>query len=340
MALFAATLCGLLLSATRTLGQGCVRSTHLTSGLVSEGIWYLQPNEWDVFASYRYLYSDTPFQGGTERPDLIVPKTTIHSLDIGATYAINSRFSATLTLPFSYGESSTIQPDRQRHSMFAGGLGDIRLLGNVWLLDPAKHPGLNVSLSLGVKAPTGDDNAQDSFHTPAGTIQRPVLPNIQPGDGGWGIVLDVQGFAEVFERTYLYAGGSYLSNPRNLSSTEFTTPSNPQVYNSVPDQYSTRAGVQYTIWPKGGLALSLGGRFEGVPVRDLIGDSDGFRIAGYAISIEPGLSWTWKKNSLTVSAPVAVERHDEDTVLNQRTGTKGTGGFADFVISATYQRRF
>src|SRR5262249_33709871 len=115
---------------------------------------------------------------------------------------------------------------------------------------------------------------------------------------------------------------------------------NPLVNNSVPDQYMTRFGFQYTIWPEGGLALSLGGRFEGVPVKDLIGGSDGFRVAGYAVSIEPGISWTWKKNAFTFSAPVAVLRHDEDSTYNQRLGTKGAGGFADFLILASYQRRF
>src|SRR5690242_3392013 len=95
-ALSAVALLLALFVSSPALAQGCVRAQNLTGGLVSEGIWFLRPNEWDVFTSYRYLYSATAFQGGQERPDLPVPRTTIHSLDIGATYAISERFSATL----------------------------------------------------------------------------------------------------------------------------------------------------------------------------------------------------------------------------------------------------
>ena len=86
--------------------------------------------------------------------------------------------------------------------------------------------------------------------------------------------------------------------------------------------------------------MSLGARFEGVPVTDLIGGSAGFRVAGYALSVEPGLSWSGKRNALTLSAPVAVLRHDEDSIYDQETHTKGTGAFADFLILVSFDHRF
>src|SRR5438093_775069 len=93
---------GLLIPVPKVLSQGCVTARHLTLSLVSEGAWYLQPNEWDAFVSYRYLHSETSFVHGQERPDLNakLPWTTVHSIDVGATYGITKRFSATLTIPF------------------------------------------------------------------------------------------------------------------------------------------------------------------------------------------------------------------------------------------------
>jgi hypothetical protein len=229
-------LIGMALFAPRLLAQGCVTARHMTAGLVSEGIWYLEPNQWDVFTSYRYLHSDTAFEGGDERPDLnsSVPHLTIHSIDIGATYAISRRFSATLILPFTYGESSLPPVNGMRHSMFAGGLGDIRLLGNAWLLNPVRNANQNISLSLGFKAPTGDDSVIGDFYTPNGIVRRAAPPQIQPGDGGWGIDLELQGFAKVFEDTFVYAGASYLSTPQEHNGVRFTL--NPAVYDSIPDQ--------------------------------------------------------------------------------------------------------
>ena len=58
---------------------------------------------------------------------------------------------------------------------------------------------------------------------------------------------------------------------------------------SVTDQYLVRGGIGHALPKIRGLAASFGGRFEGVPVRDLIGGANGFRRPGYAISVDPGL---------------------------------------------------
>jgi hypothetical protein len=104
--------------------------------------------------------------------------------------------------------------------------------------------------------------------------------------------------------------------------------------NSIPDQYLGRAGLAYVIWPSKGLSLSLGGRIDGIPVNDLIGSSDGFRRAGYAIYIDPGVNWVFGKNTLSLNIPVAVDRNLEPTK------TSKVGSFADFIVVASYSRRF
>src|SRR6266566_2888431 len=98
--------------------------------LGAEGISYLQPGEWEGFISYRWLNADRGFIGGQRDPTY--PKTVggridVHSIDLTATYALTRRYSLSLTLPFVYGELSSLgaHSDGKRHTMSAGGLGDV-----------------------------------------------------------------------------------------------------------------------------------------------------------------------------------------------------------------------
>jgi hypothetical protein len=165
-------------------------------------------------------------------------------------------------------------------------------------------------------------------------ILRPVDVAAQLGNGGWGIVLQMQAFQNLAQDLYAYATGLYLINPRVKNGTGRPSPESSLV-NSVPDQYSARLGLSYMIWPAIGLSVTLGARIDGIPVGDLIGGrDDGFRRAGYAVYVDPGLNWVDGKNLLSLNIPVAVEHN------LQRTSTASRGGFADFVVIASYSRRF
>ena len=63
----------------------------------------------------------------------------VNSFDVTTTYQVTHRFGLSLTFPFQRADYSTIQGDGMRHTGSAGGLGDMRLLATVWLLDPARH---------------------------------------------------------------------------------------------------------------------------------------------------------------------------------------------------------
>jgi hypothetical protein len=114
-----------------------------------------------------------------------------------------------------------------------------------------------------------------------------------------------------------------------------------QTHNSIPDQYFGRGGFNYLVLPKQGLAVSLGARIEGIPAYDAIGDSMGFRRPGYTISIDPGMAWTYKKISLSVSVPVAAYRNRlqsaPEAALNR---PPGDAAFADYSILASFNYRF
>ncbi len=313
--------------------------------LGAEGVTHLESGQWQASVNYRYLATSDGYIGDQvlpQYPQVIGVRIWIHSIDLQATYAFSSRYSATLTMPFVHGElSSLIEHNGTRHSTSAGGLGDMRLIANAWLLNPDKHKDGNISLGVGVKAPTGDEKATDTFYKSTGPEIRPVDIAIQPGDGGWGIDLELVGYQKIFNRLYGYVSGFYLINPREQNSAFTSIPVYGQVRNlSVPDQYLGRVGISYAIWPEQGLSLSFGGRIDGIPTRDLVGGSEGFRRPGFSVYVEPGLSWTRGKNTFNLFTPVLVDANRERNIYDDRFGSHGSGAFADYLIVASFTRRF
>jgi hypothetical protein len=303
--------------------------------------------------AYRYFHSFRDFKGDEEvNIPFIKNDTYVDLFDIAATYAVTKRLNLTLELPIQYGSrTNSVEHDGVHvHTMRASGIGDLRLSASVWLLNTDKHPDQNISLSLGVKAPTGDDAASDYSFRPTGPELRPVDPAIQPGDGGWGIILSGNAFAKVFKDTFAYVNGFYLINPRetngvhtvNFDVPPFTHGDKGLMVDSVPDQTMVRGGLARAIWPKIGLSGSLGARWEGIPAHDLIGGSDGWRLPGFSVSIEPGISISHGKEYVSVTAPVAVYRYGIVSVPFARTHDPlgGVASFSDYQINVTYSHEF
>jgi hypothetical protein len=237
------------------------------------------------------------------------------------------------------------------HTTRAAGMGDMRVAGNFWVLNPDKYSDYNISLSLGIKIPTGDDAVTDYFYRRTGrAVLRPVDLSIQPGDGGWGIIFATNAFAKVYKGTFAFFQGTYLSNPREFNGVEtsfgdqhdFTLGDKGAKYNSVPDQWLVRTGLTTAIWREKGLSGSLAVRWEGIPVHDWIGGSDGYRLPGYSVSIEPGLSISRGRDSLAVSVPVAIYRKGLPAIPDVRLKSPfaGIASFADFQVNVTYSHVF
>lgn len=297
--------------------------------------------------SYRWLHSDRNFSGDQE--DSSGPgsdvSNEIHSFDISASYAFTDRWSASLSLPFTaaWRRTRSEHDGIHRHSMRAGGLGDLRLVTSAWLLDPHQTSAGNLAIGTGFKAPSGDDSVTDIAHRPNGPVVRPVDQSIQPGDGGWGWILELQAYRQFFGGLSGYLSGAYTITPRERNGVQTTfadlgVPRSFQ-YNSIADQYLARAGFNYAAWPSRGLTLSLGVRDEGVPVHDAIGGSSGFRRPGYAVSVEPAISWSYEQLLVAVAVPVAVYRNRQRSEPEQDLGFRtGDASFADLLVlsSVTY----
>ncbi len=350
------------LGGARVMGQGCVASRG--GGVFHLPGMELQPHTgFQVAAGYRWLYSDRHFVGDHEEPQRQAEGSEVindsHFFELSLSYAITPRFNVSLAVPFSVNDRSQVVRSNdvgrtilQRYATQSAGLGDLRLMGNGWILDPEDMPKGNLLLGIGVDMPTGREDARDTFQVfdaPTGQIvarERTVDQSIQPGDGGWGLVLELYGYQQIIDRLSAYVNGGYTITPEEKNGVP-TFRSNPyESIMSIADTYYGRLGLDYVLVPKWGLSVSFGGRVEGVPVHDAMGGSEGFRRPGYAVSIEPGISLSRNGWMFNFATPVAVYRNRERSVpdkqLSADTGTfrHGDAAFADFLVTAAISKRF
>ncbi len=331
-----------------SVGQGCVAIRQF-SGLgnaVNQG-GIQAPGDWNISTNYRYFKSFRHFRGTHEEPDRVENNTEVinwsHGVDINVSYAFTDRVFGIVSLPFAYNERSSLYEHgrNSRHTTYSGGLADMRIGAGYWLFSQEKATKGNMALGLGLKLPTGNYNAKSTFYNvgPNGQPEvRPVDQSIQLGDGGVGITVDMQGIWNLKGTTFLYYDGFYMFNPRNTNGT-VTNRSRPnEGIMSVPDQFALRTGLFHSFERMHGLGLSLGGRIEGVPVRDIIGESGGFRRPGYVVSVEPGISYMIGNVTGTLSLPVALLRNRTQSLTDIENSTpenrvQGDAAFADYLIN-------
>ncbi|HWP44043.1 MAG TPA: hypothetical protein VNO14_12445 [Blastocatellia bacterium] len=305
------------------------------------GLPWFSPERWQISIGYRYQHSHRHFVGTEEQHEREEQRTEvnnkIHLLDVAVTYEVTPRFSITASVPILFAKRFNERTPDQVTS--ARGIGDISVVGRMWLLRPPSESRQNVAFGVGVKFPTGRSGVTDTVFTLDGPVTRAVDQSIQPGDGGYGIVLDFQAYKAI-KSTTLFATGVYLINPRVTNGVR-TGRSRPfEDVMSVADQYLYRAGALFPFPKVRSLAWSMAIRGEGVPSTDLIGSSDGFRRPGYAISVEPGIIYTRGKERWSLSVPIAVRRNRTRSVPDIRNNHHGDAAFADYLILVGYSRRF
>lgn len=304
----------------------------------------LGAREWEGGLSYRRLTADDFFVGSEIRPEAapggLPNRFNINTFDLFLGYGITDRLSLRLTVPVTSGTNSRIHPDGIRHETSATGIGDVNLIGSYWLLAPASHPGGNVSIGLGIKAPTGNNHAEDGLGLPSGTIQFPVHPGIQPGGGGWGILVEAQAYQRLAGNLSGYLFGAYQSSPRVVTDIKFLPTA--QVL-SVTDVYNARAGLAYALVPRAGVSVSLGTRIDGIPVRDIIGGDEGYRSPGYSLFLDPGVAVTRGKGTFTASVPIRLRGTFKQNLNDQAGGPPPSGDrgdLASYLIFLGYAHRF
>ena len=334
---------------TIAIGQGCepIRFTVPVSlGAVGQAY---QPRGWELTLAYRRLYSNEWFIGsdesGSRAPGGSPPVFKIHTAIADIGYSFNDRFRAHVSIPFSTGSFTRRWADNAFHEQSATGIGDISMFGTAWVLQPRTHPNGNVSFGLGLKAPTGSHTRPSQFYLASGPVDFPADQTIQPGDGGWAVSADIQAFRQIVDRAALYASGSYMASPKARSDVKGAPVPAPNstLYWSVPDVYSARTGVAVDLLPEQGLSMSLGARVDGIPVHDLFGggDKDTIKRTSYIVYADPGVSYTRDRNTITLGVPWRVKLKRLKSLVEQQPGASpNAGGFAKYLIFASYARRF
>jgi hypothetical protein len=319
-----------------------------------QGGGYPEPGTWAASFGWRHQKSDKHFVGSEYQAERDHESSQVvndaNMVDLSLRYQATKRVELSLGVPYLMATRS--QPVRdanreiiERYQTQARGIGDVVFAARRWMLDPDTHTGGNLMLGLGVKLPTGANNVVDSFRVRSGqnisNVIRTVDQSIQPGDGGFGIMADFSGFKGVADgRMSLYASGAYLANPGGVSKVLTYRSREGEQVMSIADQYLLRAGAAVPVPGTPALSFSAGIRVEGVPVRDLLGPSDGFRRPGVAVSIEPSLNYVRGKNGFAVGLPFAVYRNRFVSVSDEALGRHGDAAFADYLVMFGYSRRF
>ncbi len=320
--------------------QGCEPIRFTTPiDLGGGGQAYQGHHEWRLTLAYRRLHSDEWYVGTSQDPSLAPggqsPVFNINTVVGDLSYAPTDRLRLRVSVPYSSGSLSHFYGDGKIHDQNASGIGDVNVSGDVWLLNPRAHENGNVSLGLGVKAPTGSHTRPSQFYTPGGAVDFPADQTIQPGDGGWGFILQAQGFRRFAENWFGYVSGSYLVSPKDQTDARPNPAST--VFWAVPDVYSARLGTAISVLPAQGLTLSLGLRMDGIPKNDLLGGGDSTTIKRTSKILygDPGLSLVQGRSTITLNMPIRLHVNRIKSGLEERsTGAAAVngGGFAKSLL--------
>ncbi|WP_426667101.1 hypothetical protein ACPPVU_13835 [Mucilaginibacter sp. McL0603] len=340
----------LLLNHTNVFAQGCVaiRSTggvctmdeHPDSS-IKHGAWLFNSNS-RYYKSFRHFVGKQEQFQRTELQNNVINK--VFTQDFGFTRIFNDRWSVAIDIPFADNSRSQVSKGGTRFSTHSFGLGDIRVTGYYWLLNPAKVHDGNIQVGLGAKFATGAYNLQDYFLQADGTkALGPLDQSIQLGDGGTGVSAEVNAYYNLSHKFGFYGNFFYLANPRDVNGTpRSATPASPTTIaatgdiQSVPDQMLIRVGASLAV---NHFDFSAGFRDDCLPVRDLFGQSDGFRRPGYILSVEPGVTYRVKNIAIYAFVPIAIIRDRTQSVPDIRTTeitgvyTHGDAAFADYVVN-------
>ncbi len=361
--------------------QGCVAVRQMGGvGMCSSNSYNLSKGDLQAGVNYRYFHSWRHFVGKEEQPER--QKTGgghdkfgnnrgnavniySHAVDLNLSYGITNRLQFNLSIPWVHNERSQVMrqtapvKDTFRYSVYAKGLGDVRFGLNYWVIDPAKAHNGNLMIGAGIKLKTGSYSETDDAPQSDGTIKNVMMDQaIQPGDGGVGFSIELQGFTQLYKSIYGFANAYYLFNPKESNGTFKSLPSaglaGYNVY-ACPDQYFARAGIMSTVDKAQHLTLSLAGRIEGIPAYDVLGGQVAYRRPGYVVAVEPGISYRSGQHSITLFVPYNVVRdrvqsaadiasqnlkNANVTDISKMAHVQGDAAFADYSVSVGYSYRF
>jgi hypothetical protein len=332
--------------------QGCILIRESAPIIGAPSSTYLRPGEWQLDLSYRDSTADRHYvldvfqEKRTALGTNVINKQKLTVVNID--HAVTRRFSFGITVPFVVSSWSIPSPPTTRPgpraTQHGQGLGDISAIGRYWMFDTLTHPTRNVAIGVGVKTPTGGSDITDTFPDIAGANRavKAVDQSVQPGDGGWGVRLEAQGYTRAGP-AFVFGSANYLVSPEDTNGTPSiliglgrpsrTVPM--RNINSVTDQYVARVGTGIAVWRRFGASVAW--RVEGVPRYDLVGRSDGFRRPGFEMFVEPGITYTTGQSTIQLTVPKGFYRF---RAPDPYTGVDGDATFPDWIVIGSYSYRF
>lgn len=321
-------------------GQGCV-AAHSNQAPVDQILnnayqdGHGSGNSWihrlTLNVGYRVFNSNKYFIGTNEisRPTAIRNHQNI--FDVGVDYKLSPRWSIIADVPVFDGTRNQLYPPAGIFRV--AGIGDVTVGAQAWVFRPPTESHGNIAFSASLKIPTGIDDASGAAILKGKQIVATADQSMQPGDGGWGVVVASQAYKQIPLKTMTYFQGQWLFNQGGPNGVPTFRSQPGQGVMSIADQYLFRAGIAHNVPKIRGLELSLGVRDEGVPAHNVFTSDMGFRRPGYVVSLDPGLVFTYKRDSLSVNGPWAMARNREPSVPELRNGTaNGDAFFADYTV--------
>ena len=346
-----------ILSSSIVYSQGCiaVRGGGMCGGGAGSNI-NLSARSYSLQVGYRYFQSFRHYRGDHEEKNRMQEGSevinTSHFTDILFNYGITDRWYVSALVPFvAHNRTSMYEHGgnppaglARRHATEAGVLADVRFGLGYWLFDP-KVKKFNYALGIGIKLPTGRFNAEDSFYN-QGTNRNQtrigvVDQSIQPGDGGTGLSLELQGVHPIGHHITVSTNLFYLFNFQETNGVKTRTGTGEF---SCPDQLAARVSGNYNH--ASGFSFSMGGRMEGIPSSDIFGGDAGFRRPGYIISAEPGIGYSKGNFSAFASLPISLYRNrvqnyeDKESTASTGIFRQGDAAFADYMVNISIGYRF
>jgi hypothetical protein len=334
-------------AAADAFAQGCILLRQTSPLFGTTGSLDQEVGSWTITFSGRSSIADQHYRGEEYQAQRELEQTYVvnrqNSVTTTVGYQMTPRVSFVAGIPFveaSWGIPSPRAggPDARANEN-ARGFGDVTALARVALLNPSTTTrSWNIILGGGVKMPTGNNEATDIFPDGSGNnnVERYVDISVHPGDGGWGLIMDFQGYKQI-GRVTAFGSSTWLANPKDTGTASrgnmvtSTTPSN---VNTVSDQFVFRAGAAVPI--NSYITASLAWRAEGVPRYDLVGESHGFRRPGVEMYWEPGVTLSYGRHSVSFNMPVG---YYFNRWSNPYTGNAGDSTFPEYVSIATYSVR-
>lgn len=325
--------------------QGCILFRQTSPMFGTTGTLGEEVGTWSVTFTGRNSTADHHYNGTVRQIQRETEQTYVvnrqNSMTATIGYQLSPRISLNAGIPYveaSWGiPSPRTGGPAARANENAHGVGDITTLARVALISPSSGRSWNILVGGGVKFPTGNNESTDMFPDGSGVNNevRYVDISVNPGDGGWGMIWDLQGY-KAMGRFTTFGSGTYLVNPRNTGAPTRGTllTATPTNVNTVSDQFVFRAGTTMGVTQH--IAASIAWRVEGVPRYDVIGRSDGFRRPGVEMYWEPGVTVSAGRHAISFNVPIG---YYFNRFPNPYTGARGDSTFPEYVAIGTYSMR-